>query len=428
MLTLAGLFLLAHVFLAAGVLPAERPSIPCDENGAVPASQAAFQHISAQHHHGYKYKLRKSASSQLLKKDDLACEFHLELDLEETTCHVVNPKPVEECVVRETHETKVQSNCNVTLTVVEGKPTVKKYSCSSDPASAEELQKICPDCPSLLPLHYPAGLDSIKSALKKFHEESNETSNFKLLEVGRLSTQHMLTGQSYLAEFAIVQTDCRSHVICVLGRGKAQYGFCKSTVLGNDEVSVDCEIYDAQNLTDGRHHHHHRHHRPHHHHHHPGGKHNGHHSHNSSHEHPHYRRPGGRHNGHSSQEDSHEHPRRSRPGWKHNSHPSHNSSHEHPHYRRPGGRHNGHSSHEDSHEHPRRSRPGWKHNSHPSRNSSHEHPHRPHNLPPFFSGSSEHPHPDTELHHCRGQVKIPPSIHPICPHPIRHMPPTPADN
>uniref|UniRef100_A0A3B3SNI0 Cystatin fetuin-A-type domain-containing protein n=1 Tax=Paramormyrops kingsleyae TaxID=1676925 RepID=A0A3B3SNI0_9TELE len=221
MLTLAGLFLLAHVFLAAGVLPAERPSIPCDENGAVPASQAAFQHISAQHHHGYKYKLRKSASSQLLKKDDLACEFHLELDLEETTCHVVNPKPVEECVVRETHETKVQSNCNVTLTVVEGKPTVKKYSCSSDPASAEELQKICPDCPSLLPLHYPAGLDSIKSALKKFHEESNETSNFKLLEVGRLSTQHMLTGQSYLAEFAIVQTDCRSHVICVLGRGKA---------------------------------------------------------------------------------------------------------------------------------------------------------------------------------------------------------------
>uniref|UniRef100_A0A3B3SNL5 Alpha-2-HS-glycoprotein n=1 Tax=Paramormyrops kingsleyae TaxID=1676925 RepID=A0A3B3SNL5_9TELE len=277
MLTLAGLFLLAHVFLAAGVLPAERPSIPCDENGAVPASQAAFQHISAQHHHGYKYKPSDFPSSQ----DDLACEFHLELDLEETTCHVVNPKPVEECVVRETHETKVQSNCNVTLTVVEGKPTVKKYSCSSDPASAEELQKICPDCPSLLPLHYPAGLDSIKSALKKFHEESNETSNFKLLEVGRLSTQHMLTGQSYLAEFAIVQTDCRSHVICVLGRGKAQYGFCKSTVLGNDEVSVDCEIYDAQVRT---------------------------------------------------------------------------------------------------------------------------------------------------LHHCRGQVKIPPSIHPICPHPIRHMPPTPADN
>lgn len=54
--------------------------------------------------------------------------------------------------------------------------------------SAEEVTAVCPDCPSLLPLHNPEGLESVMAALKQFNKDSNQTSYFKLLEVGRLST------------------------------------------------------------------------------------------------------------------------------------------------------------------------------------------------------------------------------------------------
>lgn len=57
------------------------------------------------------------------------------------------------------------------------------------PASSKALIRRCPDCPVLLPLHDPQGLESVKAATEKFNQESNQTSYFKLLEVGRLSTQ-----------------------------------------------------------------------------------------------------------------------------------------------------------------------------------------------------------------------------------------------
>lgn len=57
------------------------------------------------------------------------------------------------------------------------------------PASSEQLIRVCPDCPTLLPLHDPQGLESVKAAVEKFNNDSKQTSYFKLLEVGRLSTQ-----------------------------------------------------------------------------------------------------------------------------------------------------------------------------------------------------------------------------------------------
>ncbi|KAL4630787.1 alpha-2-HS-glycoprotein-like [Arapaima gigas] len=241
--------------------------ISCDEQEVQQASQAALKSIAFHQHHGYKYKLNKMASSKLQKTNDTNCEFHLELELEETTCHVVNPKPLEECEVRRTEETKVESNCNVVVTVLHGNATAVRYTCKSEPASAEEINRMCPDCPSLLALNDSNGLDSIKAALNKFHEDTNETNYFKLLEVGRISTQWMFLGQSYFAEFAIVETHCSRqekpedpHKCKMLGKGEARFGFCKSTLLGNGEISADCDIYEAQ--TDHhRHHHYHFHHK-----------------------------------------------------------------------------------------------------------------------------------------------------------------------
>ncbi|XP_018616515.2 alpha-2-HS-glycoprotein 1 [Scleropages formosus] len=254
--------------------------VTCDEKGVQEASQAAEKQIAVYHHHGYKYRLTNTASSKLQKKDDTECEFHLELVLEETDCHVVNPKPLEECQLRQMHETKVVSNCNVTLTIVNGKTFAIKYSCHSEPASAEELVKVCPDCPSLLSLTDPKGLESIKEAMKKFHAETNETNYWKMLEVGRISTQYMFQGQSYFAQFAIVETTClrqdnpEESKCKMLGKEEVRFGFCTSTLLGDGEITVDCDLYEAQNTTAHYHHHHH-----HFHHGVPGGRHHGPHSH-----------------------------------------------------------------------------------------------------------------------------------------------------
>ena len=54
---------------------------------------------------------------------------------------------------------------------------------------AEELVKICPDCPSLIPLHDPEGLKSVRSAVQKFHDDSKPIHYFRLMEVGRMSSQ-----------------------------------------------------------------------------------------------------------------------------------------------------------------------------------------------------------------------------------------------
>ncbi|XP_016367479.1 antihemorrhagic factor cHLP-B-like [Sinocyclocheilus rhinocerous] len=92
------------------------------------------------------------------------CEVILGITLEETECHIVNPKPLDQCNTRMERETKVTAKCNVTVSSVEGKAAVKRYICDTEPASHEILVTKCPDCPSLLPLHDPKALESVKTA------------------------------------------------------------------------------------------------------------------------------------------------------------------------------------------------------------------------------------------------------------------------
>ncbi|KAK1805769.1 hypothetical protein P4O66_001949 [Electrophorus voltai] len=178
------------------------------------------------------------------------------------------------------------------------------YTCDTEPASTVALLHICPDCPILLPLHDPKGLESVKAALEMYNSESNHTSYFKLLEVGRITSQsspfpaigrispyqphplsaggtyragvsppmmvpapphsrppqhNMMFGQSYFVQFAIVETECADSVktegknACKpLCDKEADYGFCQATQLGNGDLNVDCDIYDAQAQSDFR--------------------------------------------------------------------------------------------------------------------------------------------------------------------------------
>lgn len=66
---------------------------------------------------------------------------------------------------------------------------VSQLSSVSTTVPAEELARICPDCPSLMPLHDPQGLESVHKAVKKFNEEKKHDKHFRLMEIGRMSSQ-----------------------------------------------------------------------------------------------------------------------------------------------------------------------------------------------------------------------------------------------
>ncbi|KAK7127241.1 hypothetical protein R3I94_018430 [Phoxinus phoxinus] len=369
------------------------------------------------------------------------CEVVLGITLEETECHITSPKPLDQCMTRSEAQTKVTAKCNVTVSSVRGKAAVKRYICDTEAAPHKILVAKCPDCPGLLPLHDPRGLESVQTALQKFNKESSHASYFKLLEVGRISTQWMSFGQSFFAEFAIMETNCskeeasQSPEACkALCGDQARYGFCKSSkfgtpVQGVEHVDVECTVYEAQNLThplqhpaqskrDCKFHGPPPHRRP---------------GHQPGHDHPH--RPG--HGGHDHKDKTPD--QRGRP--EHGSHdhkektpdqrggrPEH-GSHDHkektPDQR--GGRpeHGGHDHKEKTPD--QRGRP--EHGSHdhkdktPGQRGRPEHPHCP-------KGPSGFPESPSEEHHefpCHGFVKIPPSVYPICPFPPPRICPGPPD-
>ncbi|KAL2090247.1 hypothetical protein ACEWY4_014935 [Coilia grayii] len=254
------LALIAPAVLAASLPPSDKP-FTCSEEDKEAAAKVAEHFINHHHHRGYKFKLNEILSAKVEHKDTPECQLLLELSLGETKCHIIDPKPVEKCEIREHSDTRVNSKCSVTVKETDGKATIEKFSCKTEADSAEEIVKVCPDCPTLLPLHHPDGLQSIRSALQQFNNEGKYGSYFRLMEVGRMSSQFMFMGMSIFADFAVVETNCSSTVkpedqddCLTLCDDKARHGLCESTLIGNGEISVECQIFDIQNDTIFHHH------------------------------------------------------------------------------------------------------------------------------------------------------------------------------
>ncbi|XP_041125788.1 alpha-2-HS-glycoprotein-like [Polyodon spathula] len=241
---------------ATGVASTVLRKLDCDSPESEEAAKAAVGYINSHHHHGYKYTLNEIEDVKVIPRVPEGETFIMELELLETKCHIVNPLPVENCTVRSLAETKVEGDCDVALAKVHGTFTVTGFKCKSSPDSAEDVAKRCPDCPALLPLNNTKALDVVSVSLSKFNTDSSEPIYFKLMEVGRLSTQTLPTGPSYFAEYAIVETNCTSdvpdshHDDCVpLSESLARHGFCTATAVTTDlseDITVDCDVYAAE--------------------------------------------------------------------------------------------------------------------------------------------------------------------------------------
>ncbi|KTF91965.1 hypothetical protein cypCar_00026451, partial [Cyprinus carpio] len=77
----------------------------CQEDQDNIATLAAVRFINDHHRHGYKFKFVSLDSRSADEKTD-PCGVILGITLEETECHIVNPKPLDQCNTRMETETR----------------------------------------------------------------------------------------------------------------------------------------------------------------------------------------------------------------------------------------------------------------------------------------------------------------------------------
>ncbi|XP_019358916.1 PREDICTED: alpha-2-HS-glycoprotein-like [Gavialis gangeticus] len=222
----------------------------CDSPEGEEAAAVAVDYINAHHKHGYKYALNRIEELRVFTRRPVGEVVILELDLLETRCHVLNPLPLENCTVRELTEHAVEGDCDVKLIKQDGKLSVTAARCHSSPDSAEDIIKICPDCPLLIPLNDTQVVKAIELLLDQYH--STNDNYFMLVEIARAQMQ---APNTIIVEFAISATNCSSkdasenvEACQALSGDQAQFGFCVGSVMyvPKEEIHVECEVYAPQ--------------------------------------------------------------------------------------------------------------------------------------------------------------------------------------
>uniref|UniRef100_A0A672PSC9 Alpha-2-HS-glycoprotein-like n=1 Tax=Sinocyclocheilus grahami TaxID=75366 RepID=A0A672PSC9_SINGR len=224
---------------AQGVMPSISFP-PCDSPEAEAAALVAQDFLNAQHTHGYKYALNQIDKIKIVSMPLQADVYHLELDLLETTCHVLDPTPVSLCPVRQNVNTAVEADCDFVLASTTQGLSVVAFKCETETESAE-----CLGCPQLILLNDTDGLRLIESSLDYFNQNNTLNTKFALLEIGRIRSQIASGGPRYFAEYAIIGTNCTSQDddICIpQNHTVAIHGLClaKGSADLND---VDCKIF-----------------------------------------------------------------------------------------------------------------------------------------------------------------------------------------
>ncbi|XP_039904434.1 alpha-2-HS-glycoprotein 1 isoform X7 [Simochromis diagramma] len=256
MRTLRVLTLLSAAVLLCSAAPGLEP-LTCSEGNGPAAADKAVHHINEHHNHGYKFRLHEVQGNSVEQVDG-GCNVKLQLDLRETKCHTINPKPFEDCEIRGMGARAVKANCTVLMTIKDGDASVTKYECDTRQEKTNlEMVRICPDCPVLLPLNNSEGLKSVREATAEFNKNTSNQHYYILKEVGRISTGYIMgLGMNYYPEFALVETHCPmgSRIIieaCIpLCPNRARHAFCRSSYSSqNGLLSTECDFYPAENTT-----------------------------------------------------------------------------------------------------------------------------------------------------------------------------------
>nr|XP_056706338.1 alpha-2-HS-glycoprotein [Euleptes europaea] len=264
MKSLVALVLLAQLLSCKAGLVLEAPTevvspkiLGCDDPETEEAAAAAVDYINKHLKHGYKVALNRIEKVVQHERRPHGKVMELELDLLETTCHIVSPVPAENCTVRSRAEHAVEGDCDVKMIKDNGKYKVVHTKCHSSPDSSEEFFRSIPDIPLMTLLNDSEVMQTVNTALADFNAANDTHDYYKLLEISRGYRVHLTKGVH--AEFAIVNTNCsvrhaKEHVEdCHVETGEhLHYGFCKASfhkaIKEGAEFNheVHCKIYDHQ--------------------------------------------------------------------------------------------------------------------------------------------------------------------------------------
>ncbi|CAK7298561.1 alpha-2-HS-glycoprotein [Vulpes vulpes] len=226
--------------------------LDCDDPETEQAALVAVDYINNHVLRGYKHTLNQIDKVKVWPRRPMGEVFELEIDTLETTCHVLDPTPLANCTVRPQMQHAVEGDCDFRLLKQDGQFTVLFAKCDSSPDSAEDVRKVCPQCPLLAPLNDTRVVHAVDAALTAFNAQSNG-SYFRLVEVSRAQLTPL--PPSTYVEFAVAATDCVAAEVtdpakCNLLAEK-QYGFCKATLtekVGGEDVAVTCTVFQTQPL------------------------------------------------------------------------------------------------------------------------------------------------------------------------------------
>ncbi|XP_068939746.1 alpha-2-HS-glycoprotein [Petaurus breviceps papuanus] len=245
--------LLSFVLSRSPPLPPVRDP-DCDDPDVEQAALAAVQYVNSMHRHGFKLTLNQIDKVRVYQWRPMGEVYAMEIDLLETTCHVLDPTPLEKCTVRQLKEHAVEGDCDVNVLKKDNQFVVSNAKCESSPDSAEDVRKVCPYCGLLAPLNDTKVVHAVDAALAAFNAQ-NHTSYFKLLEISRAQLAPLQS--SVYVEFVVVPTDCAPKNVtdpAACNLLADQYGFCKATLtekVGGEDVAVSCVVFGTAPVVPG---------------------------------------------------------------------------------------------------------------------------------------------------------------------------------
>ncbi|XP_075573157.1 alpha-2-HS-glycoprotein [Pelecanus crispus] len=253
MKALVALILLVHLPTHEAVPAALPAPLRCDDPESEAAAEVAVSYINGHSHHGYKFALNSIDNIRVIPQGLNNDIIFLELDLLETTCHILSPTPLANCTVRSFTEHAVEGDCDVKLQKLDGKLSVLASKCHSREDSREDVARLCPDCPLLASLNNTEVLTAVTAALND-HNGRTADAYLRLLEIGRAKIQyhpvHIVS-----VEFAVAATNCsvqeaKDNVgACqLLPDDQSNFGFCIASMVMRplQDLKVDCQLYGHQ--------------------------------------------------------------------------------------------------------------------------------------------------------------------------------------
>ncbi|NXL58829.1 FETUA protein, partial [Chordeiles acutipennis] len=255
MKALVALILLVQLPIHTAVPAAPPGPLGCDDPESEEAAEVAVSYINGRSHHGYKFALNRIENIRVIPEGLNSDIIFLELDLLETTCHILSPTPLENCTVRSFAEHAVEGDCDVKLLRVGRKFSMLASKCHSHADSSEDILQVCPDCPLLTSLNNTEVLTTVTAALND-HNSKTADAYLRLLEIGRAKIQYHPAHIVYV-EFAVAATNCSAkeakdnvEACQLLPDDQSNYGFCTATIATTQDKSqdlrVDCQLYGHQ--------------------------------------------------------------------------------------------------------------------------------------------------------------------------------------